>query len=50
MDPGTDPNELEPTAPTVVGFVLLGIPEPATSTFGAGLVVLGIAGWFQEWR
>jgi hypothetical protein len=42
-------DELEPTALIVVGFVLFVIPEPATSTLGIGLMLLGIAWWFYEW-
>jgi hypothetical protein len=42
-------DELEPTALVVVGFVLFVIPEPATSTLGIGLMLLGIAWWFYEW-
>jgi len=43
-------NELEPTVLITVGFVLFVIPEPATSTLGVGLMLLGIAWWFQEWE
>jgi hypothetical protein len=42
-------DELEPTALIVVGFVLFVIPEPATSTLGIGLMLLGIAWWFYDW-
>jgi hypothetical protein len=42
-------DDLEPTLLITVGFVLFVIPEPATSTFGVGLMLLGIAWWFQEW-
>lgn len=42
--------EAEPTLLIAVGFVLFVIPEPATSTLGIGLVLLGIAWWFREWR
>jgi hypothetical protein len=42
--------ELEPTVLIGIGFVLFVIPEPATSTLGVGLMLLGIAWWFQEWR
>ncbi|WP_201740130.1 hypothetical protein [Salinigranum halophilum] len=42
-------DELEPTALIIVGFVLFVIPEPATSTLGIGLMLLGIAWWFYEW-
>ena len=43
-------NEIEPTAMILVGFVLFVIPEPATSTLGAGLMLLGGSWWFMEWR
>lgn len=42
-------DELEPTALIVVGFVLFVVPEPATSTLGIGLMLLGIAWWFYQW-
>lgn len=42
--------ELEPTLLIVIGFVLFVIPEPATSTAGVGLMLLGLAWWLQEWR
>lgn len=42
--------EVEPTLLIAVGFVLFIIPEPATSSIGVGLMLLGIAWWFQEWR
>ena len=42
-------DELEPTALIIVGFILFVIPEPATSTLGIGLMLLGIAWWFYEW-
>lgn len=42
--------EIEPTALVLVGFVLFVIPEPATSTLGIGLMLLGGAWWFREWR
>lgn len=42
--------ELEPSILILVGVVLIVIPEPATSTFGVGLVLLGVAWWFQNWR
>lgn len=42
-------DELEPTALIIIGFVLFVIPEPATSTLGIGLMLLGIAWWFYEW-
>jgi len=42
--------EIEPTILIAAGFVLFIVPEPATSTLGVGLMLLGIAWWFQEWR
>lgn len=43
-------SEIEPSMLIVVGAVLFVIPEPATSTLGVGLLLLGIAWWFQNWR
>lgn len=43
-------NEIEPTVMILVGLVLFVIPEPASSTLGAGLMLLGISWWFYEWR
>ncbi|OAQ52696.1 hypothetical protein HTG_10240 [Natrinema mahii] len=42
-------NELEPTVLILVGILLVVFPEPATSTFGAGLLLLGLGWWFSEW-
>lgn len=42
-------NELEPSALILVGLVLFIIPEPASSTLGAGLMLFGAAWWFYEW-
>ena len=42
--------QLEPTALITIGFLLFIFPEPATSTAGIGLMLLGIAWWVQEWR
>jgi hypothetical protein len=42
-------DEVEPTAVIAVGFLLFIVPEPATSTAGIGLMLLGIAWWIQEW-
>jgi len=42
--------ELEPTVLIVVGFVLFIIPIPPTSVLGVGLMLLGGAWWFNEWR
>jgi hypothetical protein len=49
MDLRTHVDEIEPTLLVLVGFVLFVIPEPATSTLGLALMVLGVAWWFQEW-
>ncbi|ELZ96499.1 hypothetical protein C440_05108 [Haloferax mucosum ATCC BAA-1512] len=43
-------DEIGPTAIILVGLVLFLIPEPATSTFGAGLMLFGAAYWFWEWN
>lgn len=43
-------NEVEPSLMIFVGFVLFVIPEPATSAFGVGLMLLGSAWWFYEWE
>jgi hypothetical protein len=42
-------DELAPSTLILVGFVLFVFPEPATSVFGAGLLLLGAAWWFYEW-
>jgi UPF0716 family protein affecting phage T7 exclusion len=42
--------ELEPSGLIIIGAILVVIPEPATSTLGVGLVLLGIAWWFWQWR
>ena len=42
--------ELEPTTLILVGFVLFVFPEPATSTLGVGLMLLGAAWWLWAWR
>lgn len=43
-------DEVAPTTLIVVGFVLFVIPEPATSTLGVGLLLLGLAWLFYEWN
>jgi len=43
-------DEAEPVAMLAIGFVLFVIPEPATSTLGVGLMLLGGAWWFYEWQ
>jgi hypothetical protein len=42
-------DELAPTTLILVGFVLFVFPEPATSAFGVGLLLLGGAWWAYEW-
>jgi hypothetical protein len=42
-------DDLAPTTLIVVGFVLFVIPEPATSTLGVGLLLLGAVWWVYEW-
>ena len=42
--------EVEPSVFITVGFVLFIIPEPASSTLGIGMMLLGIAWWFDEWQ
>jgi UPF0716 family protein affecting phage T7 exclusion len=43
-------DELEPSGLIIIGAILVLIPEPATSTFGLGLVLLGIVWLVREWR
>jgi hypothetical protein len=43
-------NEVEPSVMIIVGAVLFVIPEPITSTLGAGLMLLGGSWLFYEWR
>lgn len=43
-------DEIEPVTMLAVGFVLFIIPEPATSTLGLGLMLLGASWWFYEWQ
>jgi hypothetical protein len=42
--------ELEPSGLLLIGFILFVIPEPATSTLGIGLMLLGAAWWVREWQ
>jgi len=42
-------DDIAPTTVLIVGFLLFVFPEPATSAFGAGLLLLGAAWWFYEW-
>jgi hypothetical protein len=39
--------EIEPAALVVLGFILFVVPEPATSTLGVAMMLLGIAWWIQ---
>jgi len=43
-------DEIEPVTMLLIGFVLFIIPEPATSTLGLGLMLLGASWWFYEWQ
>jgi len=43
-------DEIEPVTMLLIGFVLFIIPEPASSTLGLGLMLLGGAWWFYEWQ
>jgi len=43
-------NELEPSLLVLVGLVMILIPEPATSTLGVGVALLGASWWFYEWE
>ncbi|MFB6105969.1 MAG: hypothetical protein ABEJ70_03255 [Halobacteriaceae archaeon] len=43
-------DEVGPGLVVLVGFVLFVIPEPLTSTIGAGLLLFGSAWWFYEWQ
>jgi hypothetical protein len=43
-------DEIEPVTMLLIGFVLFIIPEPASSTLGVGLMLLGGAWWFYEWQ
>lgn len=42
-------DEVAPTTLVLVGVVLVVVPEPATSTLGIGLVLLGLVWWAYEW-
>lgn len=50
MLPASLRDEIAPTTLIVIGFIMVIIPEPATSTLGAGILLLGIAWWAYEWR
>lgn len=42
-------DELSPSLVIVVGVALIVFPEPATSAFGAGLFLFGLAWLAYEW-
>jgi hypothetical protein len=50
MDRSNYYDEIEPVTMLLIGFVLFVIPEPATSTLGLGLMLLGASWWFYEWQ
>jgi len=50
MDLSNYYDEIEPVTMLGIGFVLFIIPEPATSTLGIGLMLLGASWWFYEWQ
>ncbi|WP_254830790.1 hypothetical protein [Haloglomus salinum] len=43
-------DEAEPAALVVIGLVLIVIPEPATTTLGAGVFLFGLAYMAYEWN
>lgn len=42
-------DELSPGICILVGLAMVVFPEPATSAFGAGLFLFGVAWFFWEW-
>lgn len=42
-------DELSPGAVIVIGLLMIVFPEPATSVFGAGLFLFGLAWLAYEW-
>lgn len=42
-------DDVSPALVAAIGFVMLVFPEPATSAFGAVLLLFGAAWWFYEW-
>ena len=50
MDLANYVDELSPGLMILVGIALVVFPEPATSVFGAGLVLLGLAWLAYEWN
>ncbi|MFB6206539.1 MAG: hypothetical protein ABEJ05_08460 [Haloglomus sp.] len=43
-------DEVEPSAVILVAVVMIVIPEPATTTLGAGLLLFGLAWLAYEWN
>jgi hypothetical protein len=43
-------DELSPGVVVLIGFVMIVIPEPATTTLGAGLFLFGLAWLAYEWN
>lgn len=43
-------DEVSPGVLILVGIALVVFPEPATSAFGAGLLLLGLAWLAYEWN
>ena len=43
-------DEVSPGVLILVGIALVVIPDPATSLFGAGLLLLGLAWLAYEWN
>jgi hypothetical protein len=42
-------DEMSPGAVILIAVVMIVIPEPATTTFGAGLLLFGLAWLAYEW-
>lgn len=43
-------DELSPGVVVLIGFLMIVFPEPATSAFGAGLFLFGLAWLAYEWN
>lgn len=43
-------DELSPGAVVLVGLLMIVFPEPATSAFGVGLLLFGLAWLAYEWN
>jgi hypothetical protein len=43
-------DELEPSVLVLIAVVMIVIPEPATTTLGAGLLLYGLAWMAYEWN